>query len=120
MEIRNVYFNPTRSPSRSKVHSHLIARLLARLKAILKGHNNSSHLAMAKSSEKVQIRGTCEPSYAPVRDKLEQMLRKGSEDNVQLCVYVDGKCVVDLAGTAKGNSSYNEESLQVHYKYPEN
>ena len=30
------------------------------------------------------------------------MLRDGAEENVQLCVYVDEKCVVDLYGTAIG------------------
>ena len=30
------------------------------------------------------------------------MLRDGAEENVQLCVYVDDKCVVDLYGTAIG------------------
>ena len=40
------------------------------------------------------------------------MLRKGKEENVQLCVYVDGHCVVDLYGTAIGDESYNPDTLQ--------
>jgi len=30
-----------------------------------------------------------------------------------LCVYVDEKCVVDLYGTAIGDSNYNAETIQV-------
>ena len=67
---------------------------------------------MAKSSEKIQIRGFCDPDYGPVKERVEQMLRNSTEDNLQLCVYVNGKCVVDLAGTAKGNSTYSEDTLQ--------
>ena len=40
-------------------------------------------------------------------------LQKGKEDNVQLCVYVDGKCVVDLYGTAIGDTDYNADTIQV-------
>lgn len=68
---------------------------------------------MAESSEKVQLRGFCDPDYGPVKKQVEQMLCKGTEDNLQLCVYVNGKCVIDLVGTANGNSSYNEDTLQV-------
>ena len=39
-------------------------------------------------------------------------LKKGKEDNVQLCVYVDGKCVVDLFGTAIGDTDYNANTIQ--------
>ena len=44
------------------------------------------------------------------------MLLKGKERNVQLCVYVDGKCVVDLYGTAIGDTSYNADTIQVIFK----
>ena len=42
-----------------------------------------------------------------------RFLQKGKEDNVQLCVYVDGKCVVDLYGTAIGDTDYNADTIQV-------
>ena len=43
------------------------------------------------------------------------MLRDGAEENVQLCVYVDEKCVVDLYGTAIGDKNYNAETVQTIY-----
>ena len=30
-----------------------------------------------------------------------------------MCVYVDGKCVVDLYGTAIGDTDYNADTIQV-------
>ena len=59
------------------------------------------------------IHGTCDKNYEPVKRQLEKMLKDGKEENVQLCVYVDGKCVVDLYGTAVGDRNYNHDSLQV-------
>ena len=43
------------------------------------------------------------------------MLRDGAEENVQLCVYVDEKCVVDLYGTAIGDQNYNADTVQTIY-----
>lgn len=90
-----------------KVHSNLYVWQSGKVR------NFSSHPDMAKSREKVQIHGFCDPDYGPVRERVEQMLHKGTEENLQLCVYVNGECVIDLAGTAKGNSYYNEDTLQV-------
>ena len=46
---------------------------------------------------------TCSKKGWPVFiEHLSKMLRDGAEENVQLCVYVDEKCVVDLYGTAIG------------------
>ena len=41
------------------------------------------------------------------------MLQDGIEENLQLCVYVDEKCVVDLYGTAVGDSTYNCDTISV-------
>ena len=65
------------------------------------------------SSEKVILEGDCLEQYEPVKEKLKDMLENGLEENVQLCVYVDGKCVIDLYGSAKGDKNYNAESIQV-------
>jgi len=70
---------------------------------------------MGQNSSQVQVNGTCEEKFQPVKEKLEQMLQKGKEDNVQLCVYVDGKCVVDLYGTAIGDTDYNADTIQNVY-----
>ena len=64
------------------------------------------------SSGKIQIDGFCEKQYEPVKEQLMTMLTKGKEENVQLCVYVDGKCVIDLYGTAMGDKDYNSDKLQ--------
>ena len=71
------------------------------------------HNATGSSSEKIKIDGTCEKQYEPVKEHLLEMLTKGKEENVQLCVYVNGNCVVDLYGTAVGDANYNHDKLQV-------
>ena len=68
---------------------------------------------MGQNSSQVQVHGTCEEKFQPVKDELEKLLSKGKEENVQLCVYVDGKCVVDLYGTAVGDTNYNADTIQV-------
>ena len=42
------------------------------------------------------------------------MLTNGAEENLQQCVYVEGKCVIDLYGTAVDDTTYNADKLQVH------
>ena len=70
-------------------------------------------MGTGSSSEKIKIDGICEKQYEPVKEHLLEMLTKGKEENVQLCVYVNGKCVVDLYGTAVGDTNYNHDKLQV-------
>ena len=43
------------------------------------------------------------------------MLVNGSDENFQLCVYVEGKCVIDLYGISDENSSYNANKTQVNF-----
>ena len=71
-------------------------------------------MGQSSSSNKIHIGGFCDEQFEPVQEHLLEMLTKGKEENVQLCVYVDGKCVVDLYGTAVGDKEYNQEKLQVH------
>ena len=70
-------------------------------------------MGTGSSSEKIKVEGVCEKQYEPVKEHLLEMLTKGKEENVQLCVYVNGKCVVDLYGTAIGDTNYNHDKLQV-------
>ena len=70
-------------------------------------------MGQAPSSDKIQIGGFCEKQFEPVKKHFIKMLTKGKEENVQLCVYVDGNCVVDLYGTAIGDKEYNQEKIQV-------
>ena len=70
-------------------------------------------MGAGSSSEKIKIDGICEKQYEPVKEHLLEMLTKGKEENVQLCVYVNGKCVVDLYGTAVGDTNYDHDKLQV-------
>ena len=65
------------------------------------------------STCKAQIYGTCDKNFEPVKEHLLKMMTEGIEENVQLCVYVDGKMVIDLYGSATGDTKYNADSLQV-------
>ena len=68
---------------------------------------------MGQTRSKVRLDGFCDEKYLPVREHLENMLKNGAEENLQLCVYVEGKCVVDLYGTAVDDRTYTADSLQV-------
>lgn len=64
---------------------------------------------------KVQLQGTCDEKFLPVKEQLQKMLEKGGEEHVQLCVYVDGECVIDLYGSAKENTNYDADKVQVRF-----
>ena len=70
-------------------------------------------MGLTASSNKVDIHGYCDNKYEAVKEHLESMLRDGAEENVQLCVYVNDKCVIDLYGTAVGDQHYHGDHLQV-------
>ena len=74
---------------------------------------HQKNMGQNTSAEKVILEGNCDAQYEPVKEKLKDMLENGLEENLQLCVYVDGKCVIDLYGSAKGDKNYNAESIQV-------
>ena len=63
-----------------------------------------------------KVFGYCNFDYLPVRNHFESMILHGYEDNAQLCVYVDGTCVVDLYGSSCNTKSYNAKSTQVSPK----
>ena len=64
-----------------------------------------------------KVVGFCDPKYEKVKKHLENMLVNGSDENFQLCVYVEGKCVIDLYGISDENSSYNANKTQVNFNY---
>ena len=68
---------------------------------------------LISKNHNIQLDGFCDKNYEPVKKHVEKMLHEGLEENLQLCVYVDEKCVVDLYGTAIGDSTYNAETIQV-------
>ena len=53
----------------------------------------------------VELNGHCGKNFEPVKNHLKQMLLSGEEENIQLCVFVDNECVIDLYGTAIGKQS---------------
>ena len=61
------------------------------------------------------LQGYCKKDYAPVKEMFEEFFKSGREKNAQLCVYVKNEVVVDLYGTAIGDSSYGPDSLHVCY-----
>lgn len=63
-------------------------------------------------NSKFRVTGHCSEGYEAVKAHFEKLLRKGCEDNAQLCVYVGKECVLDLAGTAIGDDKYNADTLQ--------
>ena len=70
-------------------------------------------MGQTTSSRNVSVEGYCDEQYESVKEKLKEMLGNGLEENLQLCVYVEGECVIDLYGSAKGDESYNAEKIQV-------
>ena len=65
----------------------------------------------ATSRMNPKVVGFCDPKYEKVKKHLEYMLTKGFDENVQLCVYVEDKCVIDLYGTS--NDTYDGNKTQV-------
>ena len=63
-----------------------------------------------------RIKGFVAEGYEPVKKCLEDMMRTECEDKLQLCVYVGGKCVIDLYGSQNEDVPYDGNSLQVNWK----
>ena len=75
---------------------------------------NSGHVRWTSNSGLI-LQGFCKKDYAPVKEMFESFFKTGREKNAQLCVYVKNEVVVDLYGTAIGDSSYGANSLHVWY-----
>lgn len=64
---------------------------------------------------RIHLNGFCDANFEPVKFRVEKMLKYGLEDNLQLCVYANKKCVVDLHGTAINDLSYTADTVQPIY-----
>ena len=63
----------------------------------------------------IRVDGFCDEKFIPVKEHFEKLLKNGADENLQLCVYVGGECVVDLYGTSIGDWSYGPDTLQVRH-----
>lgn len=61
----------------------------------------------------VILKGECSEGYQGVKDLFSSHLGSGKDENAQLCVYVDGKRVVDLWGSSIGDENYGPDDLQI-------
>ena len=64
----------------------------------------------AGNSSQRQIHGFCQAEYEPVKKHLEKMVNERVEENVQVCAFVHGKCVLDLYSGV--DQSYNSDKMQ--------
>ena len=60
-----------------------------------------------------KIEGFCDPKYDRVKKQFEKLFTEGVDENAQLCVYVEDKCIIDLYGTY--NDEYNADKTQVSH-----
>jgi CubicO group peptidase (beta-lactamase class C family) len=58
-------------------------------------------MTQTATSLDVPIHGTCAPEYAAVREAFADNVRRRGEIGAAVCVYQDGKPVVDLWGGHK-------------------
>ena len=61
----------------------------------------------------VLLQGECDQRYESVKHLFESHLASGKDENAQLCVYVEGKRVVDLWGSSTGDANYGPDNIQV-------
>jgi len=66
----------------------------------------------ASHSSTATVQGAVSPGYEPVREMFKKNVETGRERDAQLCIYVGGEVVVDLWGSAEGDTSYTADSLQ--------
>ncbi len=65
---------------------------------------------MSKNSQ-LKINGTVAPGFEPIRSLYEKNMQNLLERNTQLCIYFEGEKVVDLWGTAIGDSAFSPDNL---------
>ena len=66
----------------------------------------------ASHSSTAIVQGAVSPGYEAVREMFKKNVETGRERDAQLCIYVGGEVVVDLWGSAEGDTSYTADSLQ--------
>ena len=71
-----------------------------------------------KHSSQVKIEGHCDDKFLKVKEHFKEMISKGSDENIQLCVYVNGQCVIDLFGSI--NHDYNDNAKQIIFSSGKN
>ncbi len=64
-----------------------------------------------QSRENLSIQGTVAPGFESVERLFEHEMRTGAEENTQLCVYHQGKKVVDLWASVTRDTSFSADSL---------
>ena len=57
------------------------------------------------------INGSVAPGFEAVKSRYEHNMQTLAERNTQLCVYVDGECVVDLWASAIDDADFSADSL---------
>jgi CubicO group peptidase (beta-lactamase class C family) len=62
-------------------------------------------------TEHFQINGTVAPGFESIAQLYDQQMRTMAEKNTQLCVYHQGKKVVDLWASATNDKSFSPDSL---------
>ena len=62
-------------------------------------------------SNKCRTQGTVAPGFESVRQLYEQNMNTLAEENTQLCVYYQGKMVVDLWASTTNDSDFSADSL---------
>jgi len=66
----------------------------------------------ASHSNTAVVSGHVAEGYESVHEMFKKNVETGREREAQLCVYVEGEKVVDLWGSAEGDTSYTADSLQ--------
>ena len=67
---------------------------------------------MEKSKMTNTIKGYVSEGYEPVIEYLENMMKSSCEDKIQMCVYVNKTCMIDLYGSTKNDLNYNPDTMQ--------
>ena len=84
---------------------------------ILKLIKNSIYDFFIVNEKSIRIAGSCCPGYEPVKELFLQNFKNGLEDNAQLCIYVNNICIIDLYGSAMGDTDYGPDNIQVFLLY---
>lgn len=66
----------------------------------------------ASHSSTAIVNGHVAKGYETVQEMFKKNVETGREREAQLCVYVDGEKVVDLWGSAEGDTTYTADTLQ--------
>ena len=68
---------------------------------------------MEKPKMTKKFKGHVSEGYEPVIEYLEKIINSSCEDKIQMCVYVNKICVIDLYGSTKNDLNYDLDTMQV-------